>query len=130
MGLDDRTDEFRRELETAPENSDLWGVLQKVAFRVDLKDEQPNNPQYNWFEAQRRVLEWTDTQPIRNWQTLSQYVTGSLNGNAWTCYKDNESPGTAFDHWMFVQNNLADHVMHYSSDSNESLDSDLDLKLG
>jgi hypothetical protein len=79
----DRINEFRREISSANEGSDLHWLIKKVAHRL-----HKSNPHYDdlkcWYEAQDRLLLYTQTQPIGSNINFSEYCLDCWRYAAWT----------------------------------------------
>lgn len=109
-----RKQEFGEEIRTAIKNaqlgSDIYGVLEKVAYKVNLENSNSKSVS-NWYEAQLRFTRWAITQiPYMFTKSFESYLRGWLQHQA---YGYRHSGGTSFDHWMKAQYDYADEVIDF-----------------
>ncbi len=121
----DRIEEFRNEISGCREGSDLHYLLKKVAERVAKLYPGRDNCR-NWNEAQDRLLLYTQTQPIRSYQSLLEYVMDVWNSLAYREGQDLDNALKLYPYLkvdrnkenrdMFIrqQEETANHIMELS----------------
>ena len=94
-------------ISSARSGSDIHGVLEKIAYRLHLRDNR-NMAGANWNSAKEAFRHWEEKRPLlSDRRTPEQDLKELLDFRA---YSYTNRGGTAFDNWMSAQNNLAEEI--------------------
>ena len=107
-----------REIREAKEGSDVFGLVQKIAYSYHLKNTQCSSEE-NWCMAQASLNIWavfqTNLENSSFKLPLEEALHQLLNNNAYNRFKVRDfwgDLGTSFGDWIYAQDSLAQHVIY------------------